>query len=254
MQEFDTLDKQRSKPGKPVYHHGVDSRLNSRHWDKGWLLGWRDICRSTDERTLICGTIPRIAVGHKSPLAFVPLHAELLYANLSSLMLDYVVRQKISGTSMTYFVVKQLPIITPAHYDYPVAWLNHEQLIPWIRQRVIELSYTAWDMEAFARDLGDGGAPFRWNDERRTLMRAELDAAYFHLYGLEHGEVEHVMNSFEALRRREERQLGEFRTMRLILERYDAMTQAAQTGTEYQTLLDPPPGHGTRHAPRLARS
>ena len=119
----------------------------------------------------------------------------------------------------------------------------------WIRQRVLELSFTAWDMEAFARDLGDDGPPFRWDEERRTYIRAELDAAYFHLYGLERDEVEHVMDSFDALRRREEKpqNLGEFRTKRLILERYDAMAEATRTGEPYQTILDPPPGHGPRH-------
>ena len=27
-----------------------------------WLIGWRDICRSTDERTVIAGVIPLVAV------------------------------------------------------------------------------------------------------------------------------------------------------------------------------------------------
>ena len=107
-------------------------------------------------------------------------------------------------------------------------------------------------MEAFARDLGDDGPPFRWDEERRTLIRAELDAAYFHLYGLERDEVEHVMDSFDALRRREEKpqNFGEFRTKRLILERYDAMAEAIRTGEPYQTILDPPPGQGPRHPAR----
>ena len=59
-------------------------------------------------------------------------------------------------------------------------------------------------MEPFAGFLGDEGPPFRWDEGRRALIRAELDAAYFHLYGLERDEVEHVMESFDALRRREE--------------------------------------------------
>jgi hypothetical protein len=107
-------------------------------------------------------------------------------------------------------------------------------------------------MEPFARDLGDSGPPFRWDEYRRTLTRAELDAAYFQLYGLERDEVEHVMDSFDALRRREEKpqNFGEFRTKRLILERYDAMTEAARTGVPYRTVLDPPPGHGPRHPAR----
>ena len=58
------------------------------------------------------------------------------------------------------------------------------------------------------------------------------------------------MDSFDALMRREEKpqDFGEFRTKRLILERYDVMAEAIRTGVPYQTILDPPPGHGPRHA------
>jgi hypothetical protein len=75
---------------------------------------------------------------------------------------------------------------------------------------------------------------------------------YFHLYGLKRDEAEHVMDSFDTLRRREEKpqNFGEFRTKRLILERYDAMSEATRTGMPYQTILDPPPGHGPRHPAR----
>jgi len=60
----------------------------------------------------------------------------------------------------------------------------------WARQRVLELTYTANDLEGFARDLGDGGTPFRWDEERRFRIRAELDAAFFHLYGIERDDVD----------------------------------------------------------------
>src|SRR5262249_44925391 len=45
----------------------VVSRLQGR-WPHGWLLGWRDICRSTDQRTVIPSLIPLAAVGHTTPL------------------------------------------------------------------------------------------------------------------------------------------------------------------------------------------
>ena len=164
-------------------------------------------------------------------------------------MLDYVARQKIAGTHLTYGYVNQLPVLPPDAYDSKVPWQAESILNKWVESRVLELTFTAWDIEAFARDLGDHGRPFRWNEERRTPIRAELDAAYFHLYHLDRDEVEHVMDSFDALRRREEKpqNFGEFRTKRLILERYDAMAEAIRTGGSYQTVLDPPPGQGPRH-------
>jgi len=252
VQDFDTLNEQKSESGRPVYHHGVTSKLEAKHWEHDWLLGWRDICRSSDERTMICAALPRTAVGHKLPLGFPAEHPELLLATWSSFIFDYVARQKIVGTSMTYFVLKQLPMFPPGAYFSPARWLGHAAPADWIRKRILELSFTSWDMEPFARDLGDERPPFRWDEERRTHIRAELDAAYFHLYGLERDEIEHVMDSFDALRRREEKpqNFGEFRTMRLILERYDAMAEAVRTGESYQTVLHPPPGHGPRHAKR----
>ena len=58
-----------------------------------------------------------------------------------------------------------------------------------------------------------------------------------------------MMDSFEALRRREEnpQNFAEFRTKRLILERYDAIADAIHTGAPYQTILDPPP-----HCPKVS--
>jgi hypothetical protein len=253
IQEFDTLDERKSKPEKPAYSAvGVTSRLAARHWGSGWLLGWRDICRSTDERTVISACIPRAAVGDKYLLLFPQTGAWLLQANLSALALDYTARQKFAGTSLKYYLIKQLPVLPPATYEDPVTWLADAAPAEWIQERVLELAYTAWEMEPFARDLGDNGPPFRWDEGRRTLIRAELDAAYFRLYGLERDEVEHIMDSFDALRRREEKpqNFGEFYTKRLILERYDAMTEAIRANVPYPAVLDPPPGHGSRHPVR----
>ena len=85
------------------------------------------------------------------------------------------------------------------------------------------------------------------------MMRAELDAAMFHVYGLTRPEVEHVLDSFFVVRKYEERDHGEFRTKRLVLERYDAMQTAIDTGIPYETPLDPPPGQGPRHPRRSTR-
>ena len=151
---------------------------------------------------------------------------------------------------MTYFVLKQLPAPSPETYNSPVSWLGHAAPVDWIEQRVLELSFTAWDMEPFAHDLGDAGAPFRWDEERRFGMRAELDAAFFHLYGIERDDVDYIMETFPIVKRKDEQRYGSFRTKELILDVYDAMAEAIRTGKPYQTILDPPPGRGPRHPAR----
>ena len=121
---------------------------------------------------------------------------------------------------------------------------------------MLELTYTSWRIAAYANDCmgldpdADPGPPFRWIPERRDQLRAELDAAMFHLYGLARDEVEHVMDSFSVVRKYDERDHGEFRTKRLIMEIYDAMADAAARGTIWQSPLDPPAGSGPRNPAR----
>ena len=100
-----------------VDHAEVAARLRDR-WDRDWLLGWRDIARSSDSRTFVPSVLPVSAVGHKFPLALpgVPTNGYLLHSVWSSTVFDYVVRQKLSGTNMTYFILKQLACPTPDRF------------------------------------------------------------------------------------------------------------------------------------------
>jgi hypothetical protein len=231
----------------------VEARLARKGWSRPWLLGWRDIARSTDERTVIASLIPRVGVGHKFLLLLpaerhVPLVTCLL-ANLDALVLDYVARCKLSGTSLSFYVMQQLPVLPPSVYQRPCAWSPGETLAGWLRPRVLELVYTAWDLAPAARDLGDSGPPFRWEPERRAQLRAELDAAFFLLYGLTRSQVEFVLGTFPVLRANEQKAFGEFRTARLVLTAYDALVAAQTLGEPYRSPLDPPPGDDrVRHA------
>jgi N-6 DNA Methylase len=229
-----------------IAEESVQERLKDR-WDRGFLLGWRDICRSTDERTMICSLIPVAAVGHKLPLALSHANPAYLATIWSSFILDYVARQKIAGTSMGYFVVKQLPVPSPDRYEEFPQWAPLQTLGSWMSSRIVELSYSNYEMKALADELRDASGPFRWDDERRAMLRAELDAAYFHLYGIVREDVEYVMDTFKVVRERDEKQFGEYRTKRLILEVFEAMDAAVRTGVPYKTIVDPPPGRGLRH-------
>ena len=221
----------------------VDARMEPRHWDRGWLLGWRRSARSVDERTMIACAVPRSGVGDSTFLMFPrgrPAVRASLIACLSSYVIDYVLRQKVSGTNMSYFFIEQLPVLPPERYKEPAPWQPAVSLAEWIEPRVLELTYTAWDIEAFARDLGDDGPPFVWDEERRFVMRSELDAAYFHLYGVARDDVAYIMDSFGAFRRNDPARF--VRTKAAVLDIYDSLT-----ADEHHKTLDPPPGHGPRH-------
>jgi hypothetical protein len=229
----------------------VSDRLEGK-WDRGWLLGWRDICRATDERTVIASVIPRVGVGHTTPLMF-PVHARpravaCLLANLCAFVLDYSTRQKVGGTHLTYGYLNQLPILTPATYAAPGPWTRDTPLESWLLSRILELVYTAWDLASFARDCGHDGPPFRWDEERRFRLRCELDAAFFHLYGISRDDADFIMDTFRIVRRHDESRHGDYRTKRMILEVYDALKEAMGTSESYRTMLDPPPAdHRVAH-------
>jgi hypothetical protein len=240
----------------PVERNGNESkipgaalRLAELEWDRGWLCGWRDVCRSTDERTAIAAFIPRTAAGHTLPLMLPYVPAPLavaLVAAQSSLVFDFVSRQKIGGIHMNLFAWKQQPVPTPEMME------PHLQFIV---PRVLELVYTAYDMKPLARDLGDNGEPFQWDEDRRALLRAELDAFFFQMYGIDsHDDVDYILETFATetggLKHNEIKEHGEYRTKRLVLEYYDRMSAAAAVGREYETDIAPAPGDGPRHPAR----
>lgn len=126
----------------------VEQRLNDKNWSRGWLMGWRDICRATDERTAIASVVPRVGVGHTMPLFMTtaePMRVAALLGNFGALVLDFIARVKVGGTHLTYSCLKQFPFIPPDRYT--------ETDLAFIVPRVLELTYTAHDLQAWAEDL-----------------------------------------------------------------------------------------------------
>jgi hypothetical protein len=148
------------------------------------------------------------------------------------------------------WIMKQLPVISLTCYADILSDLG--TLRPWVLLRALELTYTACDLKPFAVELGCNGPPFRWNEERRFLLRCELDALYFRLYGVSREDAAYILDTFPIVRRKEESVHGEYRTKRAVLEIYDAMTEAVGTGVPYQTRLDPPPADPRVAHPSIA--
>ncbi|WP_129305434.1 DNA methyltransferase [Streptomyces sp. L2] len=246
--ERDVSTGEFDRNGGEVKIPGVRSRLSAKGWDRDWLMGWRDICRVSDERTMIAFVFPRVAAPDGT-LLMLPQAGPVagLMACLSSFILDFATRQKSGGTHLKFFTTSQLPVITPGqitpHSDF-------------VTSRLLELTYTAHDMAPFARDLGDTGAPFRWDETRRAVIRAELDALFFHLYGIDRDDTAYILDTFNVTRDKDIKAHGEYRTKTLILAEYDRMAAAGLTletpltegesGT-YRSTLTPPPGQGPRH-------
>ncbi|SCE87743.1 Methyltransferase domain-containing protein [Micromonospora matsumotoense] len=223
-----------------VSEHEVVKRIgNSR-----WLAAFCDVTSPTNERTVIASMVPRVAAGDTLPV-MICKDSHLLVSNFNSFAFDYLARQKVAGLHLRFTYVKQLPVIDPA-----VASVHRE----FIEARVLELTYTAYDMTSFASGIGDTGSPFVWNEQRRRVMRAELDALYFHLYGISRDDVNYIMEAFPIVKRKDEVKCGTYRTKELVLIEYDRMADAGVSlsnplveGKSYTSTLTPAPGFGPRH-------
>jgi hypothetical protein len=268
----------------------TEARLREAGWERRWLLGFRDITNATNERTAIFAALPRVGVGHTAPLflhAKGALESLALAGNASAFVLDYVARQKVGGTHLTFHYLKQFPILPPDKYT--------PKDLRFIVPRALELTYTAWDLAPLAQDVWEeadeglreairawvAGArlhpdtppewvegpypfpPFLWDEERRALLRAELDAYYARLYGLNRKQLRYILDpqdltpreledilsdyeevedpldeeayqkrveasrfpgeTFRVLKEKDIRRYGGYRTRRLVLEAWETL-------------------------------
>ena len=120
-----------------------------------WLMGFRRISNTTNERTFLAFSLPAVAAGDSIFLIHSvepPAIRALLPAVLSSLAFDYVTRNKLGGTNLSFFVANQLPVLTPSDLGQSAPWSPVQTVAQWMSPRVLELTYTADDMAGFASD------------------------------------------------------------------------------------------------------
>jgi hypothetical protein len=215
-----------------------------------WMFGWRDITdMNANIRTLICSVYPHSGSGHTVLNMFSKHEAPLmacLIAQLSSIPCDYVVRTKVGGTHLSYSYMNQIPVLPPSSFG------DREK--SFILPRVLELVYTTFSLRPFyeeitrifpaaeTREKHNHGNPYRFDDERRALVKAELDAYIGHLWGLTRNEIEYILypqsvmgpsypsETFRGLRDIEIKRYGEYRTQRLVLEAWDRIIEPLRRG------------------------
>ena len=193
-----------------------------------WSVAFKDATATTNGRTMIGAVVPHSAYGNTLPLLVPTGDAAgnysadtwLLLACFNSFPYDFIARQKVQGQHLNWYIVEQIPVIPPLGYDRQFGNTSARELA---RDHVLRLSYTANDMEPFARDLGYTGPPFPWDEEERRHLRARLDALYFHLYGLSKEDAEYILGTFPIVRRQDEKQFGTYRTKDMILAYMNAL-------------------------------
>jgi hypothetical protein len=197
------------------------------------LLTYKDVTSATNQRTMIAAMVPEAAlmnsapfilVGAEQPEAPITIRRELcLLANLNSLAYDFIARQKVGGLHLNFFIVEQIPTLEPDAYNEKCPWAKSRKLEDWIADRVLKLTCIADDMRPLADAAGFAPGIWKWKEEERARLRAELDAAYCRLYGLSREDVEYILGTFQAIAREDETAEGEGRTRKLVLGAYDEM-------------------------------
>ena len=159
-------------------------------------LVFRDIARSTDERTLIAAVVPPFSFcNNKVPYTSfhgseAVEHTTLFVSGiLNSFVLDYIIRQKVS-TSLNFFYLYQLPLhrLTAGNPYF-------DAIVP----RAARLTCTTPDFaELWQEVMGE-----EWDESKgatdpaeRQTLRDELDALVAHLYGLSRDDFAHILGTF----------------------------------------------------------
>ncbi|QZP39194.1 Eco57I restriction-modification methylase domain-containing protein [Halobaculum magnesiiphilum] len=177
-----------------------------------YRLGFRRVARGTDERTMISAAVPPGPVcdysfyvidpfsikPERGNLSEAPLHGmyeqiftdgELFVALglFNSIPFDFLIRRKVDNSIPIYsFKETQVPDLSQGD-----EWFDY------ISTRAARLNCYGEDFEEMRNRLG-GIEPATGMDERREVQ-AEIDAAAFHAYGLDHDQTAFVLDDFHRV-------------------------------------------------------
>ncbi len=134
---------------------------------------------------------------------------------------------------MNFYILEQLPVLPPDAYDKRCPWDRRTTLETWISERVLKLTCTAEDMLPLAEACEFTGGSFRaeyggrlnkWDETERAELMAELDAAFFHLYGIGRDEVEYILSTFKGIHDQQGLLPGDSSTAQRIVRKYAEMS------------------------------
>lgn len=188
-------------------------------------LGFREIARSTDTRTLIVAVLPsRTCCNHKiyvaAPRLSTHTNEEMLLALgvLNSLVMDFVARFKVSsGMSMFHFYQLPLPRLIAGNSYF-------DAIVP----RAAHLTCTTQEFARLWEEvIGEPWEPSRGvtDPDERQVLRDELDALVAHLYGLSRDEFDHILGTFPLVFPNDERGWARREALLDVYDQFAKITQ-----------------------------
>jgi hypothetical protein len=190
---------------------------------------------------MIASFVPFSGIANSAPIIISPLDPIsqcCILANFNSCAYDFIIRQKISNVHLNFFIVEQIPTLPPDSYSKPCAWKRRVTLRSWISERVLKLTCTAEDMLPLADACGFTGGSFKkeyggrlnkWDAAERAELMADLDAAYFHLYGIDREDAQYILSTFKGIHEARGLFPGSVSTAERILQKFDEFAAARKS-------------------------
>lgn len=202
-------------------------------YDSSKLLAFKNVTSPTNERTMIISFIPYCGVIHSAPLMLTgpQISARLtscLLSNLNSFVYDFVCRQKIGGINLSYFIINQIPTLPPDDYSEYCPWDHRKTLEKWISDRVLKLTCTSNDMKLLAKAANFDPPIHKWKTAERLDLQAQLDAAFFLLYGIQKDDVKYILSTFTGAQKEAETIFGPSSIFDRILNHYDHLREKSK--------------------------
>ncbi|WP_262174608.1 BREX-1 system adenine-specific DNA-methyltransferase PglX [Haloarcula laminariae] len=200
-----------------------------------YRIGIRNIARADDERSLIATVLPKDVVTvhtictirpyvidpSEEDLGNYPMHSAynraftdkelfVVAGLLNSVPFDYLMRTKVDSHIVQYkFNESQLPRLTDGD-----DWFHY------ISDRAARLNCYGEEFADMRERLG--GIDAATTGDERQRLRAEIDAAAFHAYGLERREVEFILDDFHRV---ENPRLMDEEYFDMVFEKFDLLAE-----------------------------
>lgn len=161
---------------------------------QNYRIGFRDVARNTDERTMIATVLPPNLFAGNTLIVSAPLKGKetlAVAAMLDSFICDFLIRQKVTAHCNMFYV-----------YQLPVPRLTEkDKAFHPIVERAARLSCTTPEFDDLAKEAGIGSHKQGATDPvERARLRAELDGLIAHLYGLTEAEFAYILTTFPLVK------------------------------------------------------
>ncbi len=190
-------------------------------WKREWVIAFRNVARSSDKRTFVVSLNRTMPFGNSAPLLLSnsePLSGFVFCSHV----LDFVLRQKLQGINLNFFILYQLPVPDPSKFkELPGLDTGDSCLEDSVIRRLVKCVNYSYDMEPVVKDMGYEIEPRPWNEKERLDYMAQLDAIAAHLYGIDYEDLKYIFTTFPIEKREQERDYGTYLSRDLALKYFE---------------------------------